>query len=211
MIGWGLWDALSNYPHITLTYCDDSRVGGLIDDSDFTLVHSYAPFTTLSTLKEKTGHQVMWISELAYEGMDYNFTFLPSLAPNSEQLHLPILKDLVLNHVSNKLPGSILLDHNIPHNLDWHPFYANWSGTLFEWLDSVTHEVYQQRRVEWESPEDGKPPTWVSSLPVMAYPEYLKVISAFETFIMTHPGTYEHQIIDLVSRGTRVLVPVDSG
>jgi hypothetical protein len=35
--------------------------------------------------------------------------------------------------------------------------------------------------------------------------------SQIETFILTHPGSYENSVIDMVARGIRVLVPIDQG
>jgi hypothetical protein len=219
MIAWGLWSEFSKHPHVTLSYYNDSQGQGgwasgeqsfnELPEVDFTLIHTYAPVTIFTEAKKKTKHEVMWLSELPYTGMDHNFTFLPSTW--SEQVPLPILRDLIEEYtIAEKTPGSILLDHSIPRQF---ANYANWSGRLLEWLapTHVARQVCQQRRVEWESDEDRNIPEWVSSLFPVPYPKFLKATASFETFIMTHPGTYEHQIIDMVARGIRVLVPVEGG
>jgi len=55
--------------------------------------------------------------------------------------------------------------------------------------------------------ETGDPPPWVRSIREAIYPSYLAETAPFETFLVTHPGSYEHSIIDMAARGSQVFVP----
>jgi len=103
-----------------------------MDIVDFTLMHCYTNsiiFRELDTLRNKTKYQIMGISEMPNFDADYWFTFLYSQWKNGncEQVVLPAYKALLNESLSgvSKLPGSILLDHEIPVDYNWGPFYAN--------------------------------------------------------------------------------------
>jgi hypothetical protein len=228
MIAWGLLSGFSKLPHVILTHCRtqprDYDVTGTdwkaaLDAQppvDFTLVHSYTPapiFEHMSLIRAKTSRQVMWMSELPYNIFDYSFTFLPC-SGNGEQIPLPALCDVLNASMAGvkKLPGSVLLDHawgwtdgskcdGEDPNL--------WCNRLYQWL--APHKdlrvVAQLERPAHEEMAGITIPNWVRRVPGAFYPDYLRATAPYENFVMTHPGSYEHSIIDMAARGIRVLVP----
>ena len=70
--------------------------------------------------------------------------------------------------------------------------------------------IAQLRRPEWE-PQGHVFPDWLKLIPASSYTEYLKATAPYENFLMGHPGTYEHSIIDMAARGIRTIVPVLNG
>lgn len=214
MIGWGLWEAFRDYPHVQLEYRNANNLTD-IPETDFTLVHSYTPgevFHRLSDLRVKTRQQMMWISEMFCSSFDYCFTFLPQ--PGCEQVPLPAPKDLLDASMVGvtKLKGSVLLDHH----WSWTDGYTIngpnpnlWCARLYEWLESIKDwTVIGQMESPNHERISGVPiPSWVKRIPNSFYHEYLKATAPYENFIMTHPGSYEHSIVDMAARGIQVLVP----
>lgn len=225
MIGWGLWSEFSKLDHIILRYYKSELTNGVtpeewktglsdMDEVDFTLIHSYTPgpiFAEMETVRAKTKHQVLWVSEQPFRGMDKCFTFLPF--GGTEQIPLPAplnVLDTSLTGVQ-KLPGSVLLDHA----WGWIPGYDNfegdppnlWLNRFYDWLKDYDGAVGQMESPVNEKMSNIVIPDWVQKIPNSFYPEYLKLTAPFENFVMTHPGSYEHSIIDMAARGIRVLVP----
>lgn len=227
MIGWGVWSEFSKLNHVSLHYYESDFIDDIspvewktgvsnMDEVDFTLIHSYIPgpiFSEMEVVRSKTKHQVLWISECPFPGMDYCFTFLPSSIPNSEQIPLPTptnILDASLIEVQ-KLPRSILLDHA----WGWEPGYDNFDGDppnlwikrFYEWFKDYDGIVGQMESPINEKMSNIVIPDWIKKVPNSFYEEYLKCTASFENFVMTHPGSYEHSIIDMAARGIRVLVP----
>jgi len=224
MITWGLWTELSKLPHITLIYqkaypdddVDSWRARLATQQVDFTLVHSYTPgpiFDEMSTIRGNTKREVMWISEYTHPVFDYNFTFLPC-GGNSEQIPLPALRQVLADSMVGveKIKGSVLLDHH----WSWSGGYAIdgpnpnlWCQRLYEWLEPLKDwvAVGQMESVNHERISGVPIPDWVRRVPNAFYPEYLHSTAPYENFVMTHPGSYEHSIVDMAARGIRVFVP----
>ncbi len=223
MITWGLWTELSKLPHVTLSYYKAEPDGDVVawkaglggERVDFTLVHSYAPssiFGEMSALRMKTNREVMWISELACSGFDYNFTFLPCHG-RGEQMPLPALRNVLAASMEGveKFPNSVLLDHH----WSWQNGYAIspnpnlWCARLYEWLEPLKNDIVigQMESLNHERQSGVPIPDWVRRVPNAFYPEYLRTTAPYENFVMTHPGTYEHSTVDMAARGIRVLVP----
>jgi hypothetical protein len=153
----------------------------------------------------------MGVMESAFgsELMDHYFTWLPIDLPNAEQIPFPCLWNMIQASNSQKVPGSILLDHAwlLDKNTD-----RDWCGRLYEWLEPLNdsgRHIAQMQRGGHEVAERFTP--WVKILPETGYPQYLAQSATYETFILTHPGSYEHSIIDMAARGIRVLVPMMEG
>jgi hypothetical protein len=225
MVAWGLWSELSKFPHITLSHYKaelgwsdtyEEWLTGLreMPEADFTLIHSYTPssiLTELGTVRAKTRQHVLWMSEYSYPGVDRCFTFLP--CPNAEQVPLPALLNVLDNSLVGveKYPGSVLLDHA----WGWLPGYDNyvgsppnlWLNRFYDWFQGYKGVVGQLESVNNEERSKTVIPDWVKKIPNSFFTDYLKLTAHFENYVMTHPGTYEHSIIDMAARGIRVLVP----
>jgi len=237
MIAYGLWQEFSKMKHVDLHYYDCDIKGDYAKWSkelrelpiyDFVLVHSYCPgyvFYDVPFLRQRGSH-MMWISENTFEGwlskdvfveFDHNFTFLPDWecrkVKSQEQIHLPCLKDVIDGTRSTekyRQPGSVLLDHAYDPNIYPEPGYL-WCERLYNWLDRSGRAVGQLERIEHEQKANLVIPEWVHKIPNSRYLDYLHNTSAYENFVVTHPGSYEHSVIDMVGRGIRVLVPRYNG
>ncbi len=171
--------------------------------------------------------------------IDYNFTYLPHQCHwgPSEQIEFPYVGSLLSKSVQEKWSGSVLLDHSWPISLLRGP-QELWYNKLYPWLEPLkdSRKIGQLRRtnvdidpdVNWKLKSDpiislqGRKladafkgqipvPDWVQSIPECCYPEYLERTAPYENFVLTHPGSYEHSIIDMAARGIKVLVPVQDG
>ncbi len=220
MNAWGLWSEFSKLPHVTLTYQDSEASGFDQPPVDFTLFHTYFSagiFDYIHSIRAITSKRVMNITETALPApvVDYNFTFLSTdWGAPSEQIRFPYPDELINGGPkAEKWPKSVLLDHLIRNNPAWCPFYACWHERLWEWLKPLSKDrVIGQMRGGWFDPEDTIPsPNWVQTLPLLCYPEYLERTAPYENYVLTHPGTYEHSVIDMVTRGIRVLIPSERG
>jgi hypothetical protein len=208
MIAYGLSQEFSRLSHVTLQCVDTEERAGDIRRSDFVLIHDYFDswvYERLSDIRQATQRQVMGIFEVAHESalIDYWFTFRPSGRVPSEQIAFPCNRSLLGRTLSvPKISRSILLDHG------WieEGVRMDWCEHLYRWLTPLApgRLVAQLRRADHET---GDPPPWVRSIREASYPSYLAETAPFETFLVTHPGSYEHSIIDMAARGSQVFVP----
>ena len=214
LMGYGLWSEFSKLPHVTLRYANTLSPGPDQEAVDFTLIHDChdSPvYGWLPTIRQKTRRHTMVFMEWPYCGVgadliDHTFAFLPILQRGVEYVRFPCLRNVLAAHVAERTKQSILLDHV------WAPVEnspVNWCPKLYEWLRGWPGKVSQLRRGGHERAEHF--PDWVEQIPEAFYPQYLDATAPFETFILTHPGSYEHSVLDMTARGIRVLVPVQDG
>jgi hypothetical protein len=217
MLAWGLRTEFAKLPHVTLTY-QNSETPLRESVVDFALLHTYfeSPIysnANMQVLRKMTTRRIVNFMETGWEQsrskVDYNFTFLPpqnDWSP-SEQIPFPCVRELLDGNQQEKLRDSILLDHSwriaLLTSENW-----LWCKRLYSWLEplSASRVIGQLRHSSQEEPTQTIP-KWVRQILPSPYPSYLKQTAPYENFIMTHPGTYEHSIIDMVARGIRVLVP----
>jgi hypothetical protein len=221
MFAWGLWEEFSRMEHVSLAYhgAESRELPKRV--FDFVLViHSDRHvwlFDDSAVLHAVAGRKIIWAMEVpAARWVDYNFTWLPLPSGyTGEQVPLPCPHEMLRNSMVGvrKLPGGILLDHS----------YANPAGTFAE--QDRSNRLWQARLVEWLTPLcgtrrfaqlqrrdcGGDTPDWIDRVPWCGYPEYLRLTAPYENFIMTHPGSYEHSVIDMAARGIKVLVPTENG
>jgi hypothetical protein len=181
-------------------------------------MHCYtiAPiFKEIVALRSITSKRIISISEaLRYDNeVDLNLSFLPH--PNWEKYlnakgqRISPLEEVKFPHIGSlmknepKVKGSILLDHaweeNTPDRL--------WCGKLYEWLEPLKDSVKIAQLLRPAIKADPYP-SWVHPIPELGYVDYLEQTATYENYIMTHPESYGHSVIDMVARGIRVLVPV---
>lgn len=217
MIGYGLWSEFAKLPHVTLRYCNTVAPEADPAVVDFTLIHDCLDspvYQKLTAVRARTRSRLMVAMEWPYQGpdeelIDNTFTFLPIGWSKTEPVLFPCLRSVLAEHTATeKVKGSILLDHV---RAPWVNTDQDWSPRLYEWLKPLaeSRRIAQLARYGHEAAQHF--PSWVQPIPESFYPDYLNHTSPYETFILTHPGSYEHSILDMTGRGIRVLVPVQDG
>jgi len=211
MMGYGLWTEFAKLPHVTLEYRDVYTDKRPVPQADFALIHGCFDepiYSRLDELRVQTRHKIAGFMEIAFPSplIDRAFTYLPhSELQKVEQIQLPILMSILkASNSPAKYVGSILLDHGWIEN----GRRTDWADRMYEWIDELRDKTVAQLR---RSRGCEEPPAWVESIPEMSYPQYLARTATFETFVVTHPGSYEHSILDMAARGIRVLVPRHDG
>jgi hypothetical protein len=216
MLAYGLWSEFSRLSHVTLAYQDSEEPVDVAGPRcDVALLHCFLQrpiFHQIPQLRSRVSGALIGFSELPTPDCDIQFTFLDSGRSDAIHLPCPCLADLLREHTRSKRPGTILLDHA------WGPYLkmrssADWSSRIQEWLlrddgpAAATGMVYQLDRAG----QGGERHNSITPIPEASYRAYLQMTERMETFIVTHRGSYEHSVIDMAARGTRVLVPESDG
>jgi hypothetical protein len=213
MMTWALFSELSKLSHISVEFQGVHEP--LIETQyDFVLCHccfGEPMFEKLIEIRKHTKYKTILFMEIPVkkEYIDYCFTYLPPADRSyCEEISLPCLSDVLDKHNKKKTSGTILLDHI------WAPYWGTekeLSPQLHQWLGDCREQftISQLKRSGCENMENF--PDWITPLPEKRYVEYLDATAHFNTYILTHPGSYEHSVIDMVYRGTRTLVPVING
>ncbi len=172
---------------------------------DFVLVHSYLgdkDLQRLVSLRNKHGYRIAWAQSLPYQHADFSFTW-PNYGKHSINIPNPCSKAIYEQFTVPKIPKTILLDHAwIPHL----GTEKEWTARIIEWL-SLLKDEYEICKISVPLESDLVYPAWVKRLELLPYLEYLEATRHFETFVVTHLGSYNHSIVDVAGRGIRVLSP----
>ena len=199
--------AFRRLPHVqvhTHQVCDYERVLAL-PRADIVLFIAYwfdVEPTDSKWIKRVTEASVTASLREVLFPVDYCFTFKPF--PEAENaIYVPLQCDKASLPVSQKTPGTILVDHA------WQAFAGtdqDWTTRIEEWLSEVADRRSISRMVYYKDYPAVLPP-FVTPLPPLPYHEYLKATAHFERFICTHAECYPHGVIDMAARGTQVLAP----
>lgn len=173
-----------------------------IPKSDFLLTSLY----TLNVVdngvlaKEKVNYKTVTFLANKMRSWDYSFGHLRENTPDC-YIPYPCLKRFFKNE--KKIPKTILLDDHNPEI----GFGKDISVQITSWLEGLVDQGYKIYQL---TKKDDVPHSKIIK-PIFKcnYKEYMEKTSKIESFIMTHPGSYEHSVIDMVARGIRVLVPID--
>ncbi|MFA5767541.1 MAG: hypothetical protein WC919_06480 [Candidatus Paceibacterota bacterium] len=213
MMTWGIWNEFAKLKHVELEF--QSIYEPLsVRCPDFVLFHACFgehAFSRLAEIRKHVKYKTILFMELPLSTthVDYCFTYLPQATyQHCEEISLPCLSSVLDQHSTSKKPGNILLDHIWPSYCGTN---KELSPRLYDWLEPYKNRfsISQLRRCGCAASENF--PKWIIPIEEKPYTDYLDATSYFETYILTHPGSYEHSVIDMAYRGTRVLVPVVDG
>lgn len=133
---------------------------------------------------------------------DYSFA---NLRESSPECYIPYPCSKRLFKYEEKIPKTILLDdHNQEINLG-----KDISVKITDWIKDLIDEGYKIYQL---TKKNDKPHSEIIE-PIFKcnYKEYMEKTSKIENFILTHPGSYENSVIDMVARGIKVLIATDQG
>lgn len=125
--------------------------------------------------------------------------------PARQQTLIPIPLDKSLYSIVPKRVGSILLDHDYECFAQHNQPDFDWNHAIWDLVDQnrdMFPDIYQLAR---GAARDR--PSCIKVIPLSDLPEYLRATQAFETFVATHAGSYNHTAMDMAVRGTRIVVP----
>lgn len=175
-----------------------------IPKSDFLLTSLYTKNVTSNghLAKEKVNYKACIFLENKMSSWDYSFGHLRE---NPSECHIAYPCSKRFFKYKEKKPKTILLDD---HNQEI-GFGKDISVEITDWLTELVDQGYKLYQL---TKKDDMPNSKIIE-PIFKcnYKEYMEKTSEIESFIMTHPGSYEHSVVDMVARGIRVLVPIDQG
>lgn len=217
MLTYGIYRALKKLNNVELLLKDvDTDPIESLPNADFILVINYNSFfvnkTYYNLLKSKYKKVMSFMENTS--NSDWSFTFKPSQNPNHnnnyEIIPAPYLPEF--NTHEKKLPKSILIDH---FWLNWikNKPEMEWSYRIYDWLKDLKDEfdIYclvrhciDKNGKDWAKIQLEKMPSYIKPLDTTYLKDYYEKTKKFENFIVTHSGSYNYSVVDMISRGTRV-------
>jgi hypothetical protein len=193
-------------PHVELIthHFDDHN----LPNADFALVHAYHEQAILmgKLLKSKVKKSSYFMeNHFDYLGYDHYFFYDPEfIKPRSDQtfIKIPLVKKYY--EVAPKRPKTLLLDHDA--NL--FPFAGN---PLKDWNKKIWNILSKDRcgyeRIAQLGRHENNHPDFIEVIPKQSHQDYLNATKDFETYFITHLGSYNHTAVDMAVRGIRTIVP----
>ncbi|MES2789455.1 MAG: hypothetical protein V4719_07525 [Planctomycetota bacterium] len=179
--------------------------------ADVVLIHSYHGTPALRafpSFRQYVRYSAMFMEVPCNIGCDHYFYYdgrsYPQIAPEKlTMISAPVVRSYYRD--VPKLPGSILLDHDV----SFLPLHDNLE---YDWNRLIWSELARRRDdfsevYQLERGDPGEHPEFIKIVPLSNHQDYLARTAGFETFICTHAGSYNHTVVDMVARGTRVVVP----
>jgi hypothetical protein len=168
--------------------------------TDVILAHTYHDSYTLTVAPilaqcMNTFRLTASFMEVALHPVDVPFVFFPA-HPQGVVIPAPFYAELM--PVVSKIPKTVLLDH------DWGGKW-DWTADILKTLAPLTGK-FDISRIDGTG-KIANPPG-IKRLPHHNFHGYIKATESVETFIVTHAGSYNATVIDMLSRGTRVLSPI---
>jgi len=126
------------------------------------------------------------------------FTFLPSSSPAAVEIPLPFDCGEFSLEAGHE-PRSVLLDHA------WQAYVSgpsDWTHEVYRALEPLagTRRIGQCMRYDMFNP-----PPFVEPVGPWPFRTYMAATAPFETFVVTHRGSYNGSIVDMAARGKRVV------
>lgn len=179
-----------------------------LPEADFALVHAYfdQALKLGKLLKGKVRKSCYFMEN--YEdrlGFDHYWFYDPEFIKsetNQTFVQVPLVKKYY--SVVSKKPKTLLLDHDAKT----FPFYGNpfkdWNNRLWNILEKDRcgyEKIAQLGRCE------DKHPDFIEVIPKQRHQSYIEATKDFETYFVTHIGSYNHTAVDMAVRGIRTIVP----
>lgn len=178
-----------------------------IPDADAYLIHDYVveagAFLTGHNFKGAVTASFM---EIAYDA-DLAFVFMPESLTKTGARLIPFPYDDLFQARTEKIPGSVLVDHS------WPPLIGSpleCSRMVLDVAENIDDrrvaQIVREAMTRTKPFPSGSPEkSSLEKIPLLPYVSYLEATDPFETFIVTHSGSYNGAIVDMAARGARVL------
>lgn len=191
-------------------------LGQTIPPCDVLLVHNY--FASMerefsfdvAEIKKRVRCLALFL-ELGAVNADISFTYQRTLCKRTGyEVIIPQPYIAGLTRVVEKTPRSLLLDHDYPRGGwpgNWDEFVAKGEGhckEIYEILEPL-HSRFEVFQLERFPQVRQHKPRWLKLIPQTYFPDYLRMTERIETFIPTHPGSFNHTVVDMATRGSRIL------
>lgn len=176
--------------------CDVLLLHTLFDEFDRHIKYYFDSFRKSSKV------MALWL-EMPLEGysFDRQYLYFPPPVPDPSYKIVWAPCRFPQETCKAKDPRSVLLDHLWPGHV----------GTPHEWSHDLLAalEPYKDTFRFGKMLLHGDPasslPSWVEPFPYRGYASYMKATEEWATFMTTHTGSYNSTVIDMLSRGTRVI------
>jgi len=220
MLTYGLYKYFSKLSHVKVIQKSVKEDLTILPNADFIIVSDIREFfnkKNLALLRTKCKKVISFLENRIQS--DYSFCFKDAGSKfqpkeKSKIIHAPYLPDLV------KIPKSrhrntILLDHIWLYW--WKQNKNDWeiSKDIYKWLYEIKdkYEIaclvkeHKDHAGDWSKEHLKVLPSFIKPIFSSNYVDYLKATEKYEYFILTHAGSYNYSIIDMIARGIKVLVP----
>lgn len=179
-----------------------------VPDADFALIHAYTEkaFRFVPILKTRV-KKSCYFMENYLRGLDFDhFVFYDPefIKPDSNKtfVKIPLVKKYY--EVLPKKPKTLLLDHDAK----LFPFYKNkdkdWNEKIWSLL---SNDRCGYERIAQLGRCDTNHPDFIEVIPKQDHVGYIEATKDFETYFVTHIGSYNHTAVDMAVRGIRTIVP----
>lgn len=189
---------------------------GEIAPADVTLLHTtfdavcYRP-EVLAEIRDKSRVLVGWMEILPCEErlrfFDLFFYFANPLGkPSSQLMHLPPPYEPSDYPQRPPIGGRrrILLDHSTTCYPCWHHPEWDWTTGVQAALRPLVDEGWTIGQLN-RGPAD---PDWLEHVEQCEVREYLRRMAEYDTFVVTHAGSFNHSAKDARLMGLQVIVPI---
>lgn len=168
-------------------------------EADAVVVHTYRDVfdSVVYPVIRRIDAVTMSFMEVPYP-TDLRMVFYPFAGQGRRDHVVTAPVDLSRLPVVDKTPRTVLLDHA------WDtPAVPDWSDRILAAVEPLVPR-YSISRIAGGQCRRSR---GVRVIPHYPYPRYLHATSRFETFVVTHRGSYNASAIDMLARGTRVISP----
>lgn len=202
VITYNIIKAFKKLNHIKLSFLN--RIDTNIPKADFALLSCYCnDKINYNLIREKSSAlKICSLREIPFTKCDYSFIWnSEALVKNSHLFSAPCNKSLMEN--VSKESKSILIDH---YWKDYLKTENDWTNRIENWLETIKKEYKIYRMIRYKK-EDKNIKSFEIPIYLSDYLTYLKNTSKIETYIVTHKESYGYSVIDMLTRGIRVLSP----
>jgi len=179
---------------------------------DFIIAINYCSFFnkkgTIDYLRTKCKKIVSFLEVPAIADFCFVLRHTTDKIPLERQYLLSPIYLPEFTHNVIKEPNSILLDHLCLH---WFNNKSKeWSRSIWAWLEDIknNYKIYclvdagEAQKIQMQYL-----PNYITPIFATNYADYMQKTEKMENFIVTHSGSYNFSVIDMISRGTRVFAP----